>query len=209
MALQQIGSAAGFGMVSRRSLFSVLPARTAGCHACTHAALCGQDAPPLRMGLDWSDNSGMSWEQVFRFAYQKDLIPLLKELAAQMGREKFVAAVQKASDDVVARKTAGLPPQIPDLTALAAALSNPPPLMQHALDAEIVERSPQAFAYRVKRCLWAKVFRDENAGDIGYAMVCYPDYAVARGLNPKLRLIRTRTLMQGDSDCVLRYQMES
>jgi hypothetical protein len=81
--------------------------------------------------------------------------------------------------------------------------------MQHALDAEIVERSPQAFAYRVKRCLWAKVFRDENAGDIGYAMVCYPDYAVARGLNPKLRLIRTRTLMQGDSDCVLRYQMES
>jgi hypothetical protein len=161
------------------------------------------------MGLDWSDNSGMSWEQVFRFAYQKDLIPLLKELAAQMGREKFVAAVQKASDDVVARKTAGLPPQIPDLTALAAALSNPPPLMQHALDAEIVERSPQAFAYRVKRCLWAKVFRDENAGDIGYAMVCYPDYAVARGLNPKLRLIRTRTLMQGDSDCVLRYQMES
>lgn len=204
----QTGSTAGSAIVTRRSLFSILPVRTVGCLACTHAALCGQDAPPLQMGLSWTDDSRMSWEEVFRFAYQKDLIPLLKELAAQMGREKFIAAIQKASDDVVARKTAGRPPQVPDLTALAAALSNPPPLMRHALDAEIIERSPRAFAYRVRRCLWAKVFRDEDAGDIGYAMVCYPDYAVARG-NPRLRLTRARTLMQGDSDCVLRYEMET
>jgi len=208
MDLLKNDSAAGPETVTRRSLFSILPARTAGCLACAHAALCGQDAR-LQMGLSWTENSDMTWEQVFRFAYQKDLIPLLKELAAQMGREKFVAAIRKASDDVVARKTAGRPPQVAGLTALAAALSNPPPLMQHALDAEILERSPQAFVYRVKRCLWANVFRDEDAGDIGYAMVCYPDYAVARGLNPKLRLIRSRTLMQGDGDCVLRYELES
>jgi hypothetical protein len=56
--------------------------------------------------------------------------------------------------------------------------------------------------------LWAKAFRDENAGDLGYAMVCYPDYAVAKGLNPKLKLIRTKTLMQGDDSCSLRYVME-
>jgi hypothetical protein len=61
----------------------------------------------------------------------------------------------------------------------------------------------------VKKCLWAKVFRDGDAADIGYAMVCYPDYAVARGLNPKLKLIRTKTLMQGDDGCSLRYVMEA
>ena len=52
------------------------------------------------------------------------------------------------------------------------------------------------------------MFREEDAADIGYAMVCYPDYAVARGLNPKLRLVRTKTLMQGDDSCGLRYVME-
>jgi hypothetical protein len=47
------------------------------------------------------------------------------------------------------------------------------------------------------------VFRDGDAADIGYAMVCYPDYAVAKGLNPKLQLIRAKTLMQGDDSCSL------
>ena len=77
--------------------------------------------------------------------------------------------------------------------------------MQHALDAEIVEQSAEVFEYRVKKCLRAKVFRDSNAADIGYGMVCYPDYAVARGL----KLIRTRTLMQGDAECSLGYVMET
>jgi hypothetical protein len=38
-------------------------------------------------------------------------------------------------------------------------------------------------------------------------MICYPDYAVAKGLNP--RLIRAKTLMQGDDSCSLRYVMEA
>jgi hypothetical protein len=53
-----------------------------------------------------------------------------------------------------------------------------------------------------------EVFRDQKAGDIGYAMFCYPDYAVAKSLNPKLKLIRTQTLMQGDDSCGLRYVMD-
>jgi hypothetical protein len=146
---------------------------------------------------------------MFRFAYQKDLIPLLNQLAEQIGREKFVAMLKEGSDEVVRKKTAGRPPTVPDLLALAANLNRIPPLMQHALDFEVVEKSPEAFEYRVKTCLWAKVFRDSKAADIGYAMVCYPDYAVARGLNPKLKLIRTRTLMQGDDGCSLRYIMEA
>lgn len=95
-----------------------------------------------------------------------------------------------------------------DLVAFAANMKKVPPLIQHALEAEVVEETPQAFEYRVTKCLWAKVFREEEAGDIGYAMICHPDYAVAKGLNPKLKLIRTQTLMQGYDSCRLRYVME-
>jgi hypothetical protein len=151
----------------------------------------------------------MTWEEMFRFAYQKDLIPLLSQLAEQVGREKFVSMVKEAADEVVRKKTAGRPPAVPDLAAFIAKLNRMPPLMQHALDYEIVEQSGEAFEFRVKSCLWAKVFLDSRAGDIGYAMICYPDYAVARGLNPKLKLIRSKTLMQGDDCCRLRYVMET
>ena len=193
--------------VSRRALFSILPAGAAGCLGCAHA-VCAQ-VPQPSPAHSWTEKADITWEEIFRFAYQKDLIPLLTQLAEHIGREEFVAMLRQACDEVVQKKTAGRPSVVPDLVALAANLNRMPPLVQHALDVEIVERSAEAFEYRVKKCLWAKAFRDSNAADTGYAMVCYPDYAVARSLNPKLKLIRTKTLMQGDAECGLRYVMET
>jgi hypothetical protein len=192
---------------SRRSLFSIFPAGAVGCLGCARA-VCAQ-APQPSPAHSWTEKADITWEEIFRFAYQKDLIPLLTQLAQHIGREKFVAMLRQAADEVVHKKTAGRAPVVPDLVALAANLNRMPPLMQHALDFEIVERSGEAFEYRVMKCLWPKAFRDSNAADIGYAMVCYPDYAVARSLNPKLKLIRTKTLMQGDAECSLRYVMET
>jgi hypothetical protein len=40
-------------------------------------------------------------------------------------------------------------------------------------------------------------------------MVCSPDFAIAAGFNPKLRLTRTKTLMQGHDSCHFRYTMEA
>jgi hypothetical protein len=190
--------------LTRRALFTVLPSGAFGCIGCARAFAGAQTSPHTS-----TEQAGLTWNEIFRFAYRKDLIPVLKELAAQVGRDKFCSMLRQASDDIVRRKTAGRPPSIPSVAALAAAMQNPPALIRHALDAEIVEQSPAAFEYRVKACLWAKTFREEDAGDIGYAMVCYPDYAVAKGLNPKLRLIREKTLMQGHDSCTLRYVMET
>lgn len=209
MTTLEVTQETGLGSFSRRALFSILPAGTLGCLGCVRSLACPQPSQALPTGLSWTEKADMTWEELFRFAYQKDLIPLLKELAAQLGREELVNMLKTAADEVVRKKTAGRPPAVPDLVALASNMRNVPPLMQHALDAEIVEQSPEAFEYRVKTCLWAKAFRDMDAADIGYAIVCYPDYPVAKSLNPKLRLIRSRTLMQGDDSCSLRYVMDA
>ncbi len=193
----------------RRALFSILPAGAIGCLGCARAMVCAQPLQEEPARHSWAEKAEVTWEEMFRFAYQKDLIPILRELGAQLGREEFVGMLRRAVDEVVRKKTAGRAPAVRDLVSFASNMKNMPPLMQHALEAEIVEQSPEAFEYRVKKCLWAKVFRDGDVADIGYAMVCYPDYAVARGLNPKLRLIRTKTLMQGDDGCSLRYVMEA
>jgi predicted RNA-binding protein YlxR (DUF448 family) len=188
--------------VSRRALFSVLP----GCLGCARAMARAQTGP----AHTWTEKADLTWEEIFRFAYQKDLIPLLKQMGEMVGREKFVTLLREASDEVVRKKSARRPQRAGiDLAALAANIKKMPPLMQHALEGEITEESPEVFAYRVKKCLWAKAYREGDAADIGYAMICYPDYAVARSLNPKLRLTRDKTLMQGADHCYLRYTMES
>ena len=204
MSLMDPGAGTPPTAISRRGLFAIFPA--AGCLGCARAA-CAQ-RPDAFAGHSWTEKADMSWEEIFRFAYQKDLIPVLKALSERIGREEFVRMTREAGDAVVQKKTAGRPPVVPDLAALAKNLKNIPPLMQHALDGEIVEDTPEAFEVRITKCLWAKVFREGDAADIGYAMVCYPDYAVARSLNPKLKLMRDRTLMQGADSCRLRYVME-
>jgi len=37
-----------------------------------------------------------------------------------------------------------------------------------------------------------------NAADLGYDICCHPDFELARAYHPKIRLKRTKTLMQGD-----------
>jgi hypothetical protein len=194
--------------LSRRALFAVLPAGAAACAGCTRAVACALQIQGSTTARRWTEKADLTWEQMFRFAYQKDLIPLLKTLSEQLGREEFVRMLKEAGDAVVKKKTAGRPPVVKDLVTFAANMKNVPPLIQHALETEIVQETPEAFEYRVTKCLWAKMFREQDAGDIGYAMICYPDYAVAKGLNPKLKLIRTETLMEGDDSCRLRYVME-
>jgi hypothetical protein len=195
--------------LSRRKLFTILQAGAVGCLGCAQAAArasaAQQSAPATH---SWTEKADVTWEEMFRFAYQKDLIPLFQALAERLGREEFVRMLRYAGDAVVQRKSAGRPPVVPDLVTFAANMKNIPPLIQHALDAEIVEQTAEALEYRVKRFLWAKVFRESDAADIGHALVCHPDYAVARSLNPKLKLIRNKSLMQGDDCCVLRYVME-
>ncbi len=208
MKSQQAGSGHDPAAPSRRTLLSVLPVGAFGCLGCARG-MASQGPQLTQATHTWTEKADLSWEEIFRFAFQKDLIPVLKELGAQVGREKFVEMIKAAVDEVVRKKTAGRPPAVRDLVTFAANAQKMPPLMQHALDAEIVEQSAEAFEYRVKRCLWAQAFRAEEAGDIGYTYVCYPDYAVAKGLNPKLRLIRNKTLMQGQDCCSLRYVMEA
>lgn len=50
-----------------------------------------------------------------------------------------------------------------------------------------------------------KTFSDADASDIEYASLCYSDYDTAEGFNPKIRLIRPKTLMQGHDCCHFRW----
>ena len=73
------------------------------------------------------------------------------------------------------------------------------------LTMEIVEDSEKDFELKVTECLVASVTLAENAGELGTALVCHGDYTHAEGFNPNIKLVRDKTLMQGDSYCNHRY----
>lgn len=79
------------------------------------------------------------------------------------------------------------------------------PGMLASLTMEIIEDTDTVFEIRVTDCLSAESFLPYKAGDIGYAAVCWGDYNWASDFNPKIKLIRDKTLMQGHDHCNHRY----
>ena len=64
-----------------------------------------------------------------------------------------------------------------------------------------LKETDRLLACKYTECLWAETMKDMDAQDIGYTLFCYPDFAMAKTMNPKLNLKRTMTLMQGDEFC--------
>jgi len=53
-------------------------------------------------------------------------------------------------------------------------------------------------------CLPAKILREMNAADIGYALECSPADAFVKAFNPKMKSIIVKNIMKGDSVCIER-----
>ena len=70
---------------------------------------------------------------------------------------------------------------------------------------EIIEDSDTAFEMKITECLTEVVFRKADALDLGYACVCHADFGLPEGMDIDIKLIRTKTLMQGHDCCNHRY----
>ena len=142
---------------------------------------------------NFQTDSGMSYEQVFNFAYRDFLIPQLIATSKQIGREKFIEMLKTATDEVYS--------QPETMKRINATLTEQ--FWSNVLSQEVLENTPDLRVVKITKCLWAKTFREAEAADIGYAMLCHGDYASAKLNNEKLE--RETTLMQGHDCCLLKW----
>jgi hypothetical protein len=155
------------------------------------------------------EDSNMTFQEVFEFAYKK-LIPVLQGLAKELGEDRFLEALKKVAFECALKAGQDNARQLPcnGLAAFTGSGSEPSHFAKHVLTRETVEDTPQAFELKVTECLWARTFREMGAADIGYLLLCNTDYADCQGFNPRITLIRSKTLMQGDYCCNHRFVWE-
>jgi hypothetical protein len=77
-----------------------------------------------------------------------------------------------------------------------------------ALAVEIDEASTSRFAFKGTRCEYARMYREMGLGEIGHLLSCQRDGTFCEGYDPKLKLSRTQTIMQGASHCDFEYTYE-
>lgn len=77
-----------------------------------------------------------------------------------------------------------------------------------ALDVEELERNDKVYSFNVTRCGYADMYRKMGYGDLGDIFSCTRDFEFSTGFNPKIKLSREQTIMQGAEFCNFRYTLE-
>lgn len=77
-----------------------------------------------------------------------------------------------------------------------------------ALEVDMLEESTTRVHYNVTRCKYAEMYREMGLDEIGGILSCGRDGTFCTGFNPKIKLDRTQTIMQGASHCDFRYRWD-
>jgi hypothetical protein len=135
-------------------------------------------------------------------------IRILKQFEKDVGRERALGMLKKASYEANVQLGRELSARIPSLQAFAGPFRDENSNLSKTIVREIIEDSETAFEIRVTECLTEVVFREADALDLGHACVCHADFGLPVGVHPRFRLTRTKTLMQGHDCCNHRYVWE-
>jgi len=158
----------------------------------------------------FQSDSGMSIQGAYNFAFKAWYIPAMKNLMEQIGKEKFLDMLKTSSEmSHVPDKNADINYDEQTLTAWSTGLIRGMKTMSDRITYEILTDEESIFEVKFTECLWAKTFREADASEIGYAGVCYQDYPMTKAFNPNLKLIRDKTLMQGQDCCHFNWVKEA
>ncbi len=200
---------------SRRQFFTKILPASALCLGCSKLLAYAQSEEKPEVPAEqhkFLENSGMSFEEVYNFAFKEFYIPMMKNLAKEIGKDEFIETLKRVSTELGKQQGQNLAKSLGknDLATLAALIKENElyKYMEHVETCEIVEDTEKAFAANTTECLYAKTFREADAADIGYAAFCHGDYAWTSAFNPEMKMIRTKTLMQGHDYCNHRTVLE-
>jgi hypothetical protein len=148
--------------------------------------------------VDWS------YEEAYRWKFA-DYVDRLNRIANYIGREKLIDALKKSTEEFYS-SIASYEPQNTLQDFVRPFYENDH--YKTILTIDIIENREDLVSWKITECLSAKIFRELDAVDIGYATLCHGDEAWVTAYHPKIRFIRTKTLMEGHDYCNHCYIME-
>lgn len=192
----------------RQFIASVIPACAITCigsnrvFASIHRAE-GHLIQETKHKFDKNFDLAITYRQFLEAQY-RNFIVLAKAMEKEMGKRKAIEFLKKVTTERQTNLGKQQVSRMPD-NSFSSFVDLFRSGQDNTMTMKIVEDTPSVFEFKVTECLYADSFLRANAGDIGYAWICWGDYAWAQGFNPKIKLVRDKTLMQGHDCCNHRY----
>ena len=73
---------------------------------------------------------------------------------------------------------------------------------------DVLEKTATTYFFNVLRCPYYEKYKELGLESCGVAFSCCRDEPFARGFNPKLKLKRSKTIMEGNELCDFRYSLQ-
>lgn len=136
------------------------------------------------------------------------LVPVLRALRAELGKDKADAIVAQALRDWSQQLFAAIGDGIDGSprrkwAALQAAWAE---ISEPHVAAETLRHDKEAFDLDVTECRFAEFFRALGEPELGALLICEADFDVAAAGKGEVGLTRRQTLMQGAPSCTFRYR---
>lgn len=193
------------GMVAPACALTCLGFETACAQEKTETSAEGGTSPRISHPFDAKFGRELTYRQFYKVRYA-EAIKLAKALQDEMGREEALDFLRLHTSRTMSEfgKSQAAKIENPSLHRYTEQFRNLDNY-RNTLAMQIVEDTDRVFELKVTECIWASTFLAADAGELGYAMVCYGDYAWAEGFNSRIKLERDKTLMEGHAICNHRY----
>ena len=145
----------------------------------------------------FNKKTGYSYEQAYRFRARL-YADRLKRIADYLGHDNLIDTLKKSTEDYYT-SIAKYKPENTLQDFVRPFYEDE--VYKTILTIEVIENREDLVSWRVTECLNAKVFRELDAAEIGFATLCHGDEAWAKAFNPSIKFTRTKTLMEGHECC--------
>jgi predicted ArsR family transcriptional regulator len=136
------------------------------------------------------------------------LVPVLRALRTELGKEKADAIVKQALRDwskalfaAAGERVDGSPRR--KWAAMHTAMAE---ITEQAVTVEMRRHDRHALEFDVTHCRFAEFFRALGEPELGALLICETDFDIAAAGGSEVGFSRDQTLMQGAPSCTFRYK---
>jgi len=134
--------------------------------------------------------------------------PLIKAFVQEFGQAKTAKIVERVIQSLARKSGSQLAMVIGgnNIEYLAKAFQL---LSQdNILEQEIIEQNSTKLYINCTKCRFVDMYDELDMPELGYLLSCNRDFAMTEGFNPKIKLTRTQTIMEGANYCDFRFHFE-
>ena len=136
------------------------------------------------------------------------LIPFIRRLEAEMGRERAHAVAREVIEEIARQQGRHVSEalgrtDIEGFTHVKESWGG----AGGDLTIQTLRQDGEQLDFNVVGCRFAEMYRRMGAEDLGFILSCQRDFSLSEGYSTDLHLERTQTIMQGAPYCDFRYRL--